>query len=429
MTCRVCFYRTNVAALLSGTPVCAMGGADLRAWEFARRLAKSDDFHVTFVVGDFGQAAVDELDGVAIRVWSEPWRRRVHAAYRQYRAARTQLGNTPLHVSAFELSKSLPWLVADRLWRGVHNSQAEQNFARLLSDNTPDVVVCFGATPDSADLIATCRRAGIPTVLCITGDAQILGDLGTDNFDAPLDVGRSRRVLASLKSATEIIAQSETQQSLMRSRCNRAVRLIRNPVLPVEGSLAIGDPAVLWVGRAELVQKRPDRLWEVATRCPDIPFRVILNPDAPGVWERLKAEKPANIDLVARVPPAEMGAYFRSARLLANTSARLPDGASMEGFPNAFLQAASLGVPVVSWEVDPDGFLSRHGCGVECGGDAEKMAAEVRRLWHDDGERAAIGRRACDYVASYHDPERCGQQFADVLRLLTGEAASYVAKA
>jgi glycosyltransferase involved in cell wall biosynthesis len=435
MTSHICFYRSNVAALVSDTPVCAMGGADLRAWEFARRLATRQEFRVSFVVGDYGQPAVAEREGVAIRVLAEPWRGRVATAYRQYQRALRRLslrGSTSFcgvkvdegassviahgYSAAAALMKSVPWLVADRLLRVVRPSEPAPRFDPLLSAADPDVVVCFGATPDSAYLIEASRRARIPSVLCITGDSQLRDDLGAGGSDSPSDRARLQRVNQSLAAATELAVQTEAQQRLVHERFGRRSHLVRNPTLATPSGPAVGTPAVLWVGRAELVHKRPDRIWEIARKCASIPFRVVLNPDFPGIWERLASDKPANVELIDRVPAHEMGRYYASASLLANTSAS-------EGFPNAFLQAASFGVPVISWEIDPDGFLDRHGCGICCGGNADKMAAEIARLWHGTGEREAIGRRAREYVATYHDPERCTQQFADLLLSLTKEAA------
>jgi glycosyltransferase involved in cell wall biosynthesis len=409
MTAHICFYRPNVAALVSEAPVCAMGGADLRAWEFARRLAARDEFRVSFVVGDWGQPAVAQREGVDIRVLTQPWRRHVATAYRQYRAALGQLRGGRFAGPTASLAKSLPWLVADRLLKTIGPSDAEPDFDRLLSTIAPDVLVCFGATPDSACLVDACGRLGVQNVVCVTGDSQLVDDLGTASTGRSTDQAAIRRVNESLAAATEIVVQTETQQRLVQERFHRRSHLVRNPLLPMPDAAPVGEPAVLWVGRAELVHKRPDRLWEVATKCPTIPFRVVMNPDAPGVWERLATEKPANVELIDRVPAHEMGGYFASAALLANTSAS-------EGFPNAFLQAASLGVPVVSLKVDPDGFLSRNGCGVCCGGDLDKLAHELSSLWYDTERRADTGERARKYVATHHDPVGCAEQFADVLK-------------
>ncbi|HVX14556.1 MAG TPA: glycosyltransferase family 4 protein [Pirellulales bacterium] len=338
-------------------------------------------------------------------------------AYRRYRAALGQLRGGRIAAPAAALTTSLPWLVAHRLLKAVRPFEAEPEFDQLLSTISPDVVVCFGATFDSAQLVDACRRLEIQSVLCITGDSQLVDNLGPRSAD-PADQTVLQRIKESLSAATAIVVQTETQERLARERFGRRSHLVRNPMLPLSDTRPVGEPAVFWVGRAELVHKCPDRLWKIARKCPNIPFRVVLNPDSPGVWERLAAEKPANVELIERVPADEIGRYFASAAILANTSAS-------EGFSNAFLQAALFGIPVISLEVDPDGFLDRHGCGVRCAGDFDKMAAEIARLWNDVSERAAIGQRARDYVAIHHDPDRCAQQFADVLLSLTQEGTMH----
>lgn len=416
MPVRVCFYRPNAAALVSGVPVCAMGGAEVHAWELARRLAARGEYQVTLVVGDYGQPALPQREGVAIHVHREPWFRRISLAYRQYREALERLSEGRIAAPAVALAKSVPPLAIDRLLKLARRSQPKRGFDRLLSELAADVVICFGATLESADLVKACRQRGIPSALYIMGDSQLLGDLGAGSARHPGEVEAVRQIDESIATVSAVVVQTEQQGRLLHDRFTREGHLVRNPRLGTFDLPPIGPPAVLWVGRAELVHKRPDRLWEVARKCPAIPFRVVLNPDYPGVWERLRGEKPANIEQIDRVPADEIAGYYASAALLANTSAS-------EGFPNAFLQAAALGIPVVSLEVDPDGFLSRHGCGVCCGGDIDKMASELSRLWQDAAERHAIGQRAREYVDAYHDPDLCVDQLASVFQSLTQPAA------
>ena len=121
---------------------------------------------------------------------------------------------------------------------------------------------------------------------------------------------------------------------------------------------------ILWIGRSDTFHKQPLLLLELAKRCPDLPFLMIMNRTHVDVFEAMQAQRPANLTIVERVPHQEIWGYYRRARVFVSTSA-------YEGFPNTFLQCAVTGVPVASLAVDPEGILSRHGCGLLADGNLE----------------------------------------------------------
>jgi glycosyltransferase involved in cell wall biosynthesis len=92
-----------------------------------------------------------------------------------------------------------------------------------------------------------------------------------------------------------------------------------------------------------------------------------------------------------------------------------------EGFPNAFLQAAKYGVPIVSLQVDPCGMLSSHGCGFFCNGSMEKMQDAVRRLLTDNRLYAEKSANCLRYVRESHDKDKIATQYEDAfLKILAG---------
>jgi glycosyltransferase involved in cell wall biosynthesis len=136
---------------------------------------------------------------------------------------------------------------------------------------------------------------------------------------------------------------------------------------------------------------------ELAERCPEIPFTMILNRRYADVFDEVQRRRPANVRIVERVPHAEIGQYFRRARALVSTSS-----AVWEGFPNTFLQAGAAGAVVLSLEVDPDGLLARHGCGLAAGGSLDRLAGDLRRVWSDAPLAASLAARMRAYIESYH---------------------------
>lgn len=104
---------------------------------------------------------------------------------------------------------------------------------------------------------------------------------------------------------------------------------------------------------------------------------MIVNKTHTEVFDALRVRRPPNLTIVERVPAHEIRDYLYSARMAVNTP-------QFEGSQNSFLQAAMMGVPIVSLEVAPDGVRSRHSCGVCAAGDRLAMREAVLELSVDD---------------------------------------------
>jgi len=116
-------------------------------------------------------------------------------------------------------------------------------------------------------------------------------------------------------------------------------------------------PIVFWVGRIS----RPKRLeWflDVAEKCPQITFYVIGASNTDSGYASSLTRRAAgmhNVKMHGRILHANMASYFQHCRILCCTS-------TYEGFPNTFLEAWSLGIPLVS-TFDPDGVIASNGLG------------------------------------------------------------------
>lgn len=421
---RVCVYRAGAHAAMDPTIRRTFGGAEIHAVLTARLLARRPDVRVRFVVDYVGQAVQQPVDGMEV----EAPRRRLHDCraayewlvshcYNRFRSCAAVSARFPwLHVQ--RPSAGLLWQVPLLAWHKLLTSvpwPARRPARRPALTRDADVVCCFGATADAADVVLSCRRSGIPSVLFVMGDSELLCREPA-RFAELVDYSpHSARLMAyALAQADCVIVQTGRQQRLLAEAFGRRGIVLGNPVeIPSTPGPAAQRRFVLWIGRADLVHKRSDLLLQTCRACPAVPFRAIVNRWQAGVFEEACRQAPPNLQIIDRASPAEVAQLLRQSVLLVNTSAS-------EGFPNAFLQAAAEAVPVISLTVDPDGFCAEHGCGIACGGQFEPFAEHIDRLWHDRAACLEIGRRGRAYVLRHHDGQAQCDALLGVLRAACG---------
>lgn len=163
--------------------------------------------------------------------------------------------------------------------------------------------------------------------------------------------------------------------------------------------------------------KQPEMFLALAERLPqERCVLVLMRDEAHDDLLRTVRERAAglpNVTMHENVPLRDVGRLFEQAKLFVNTS-------TYEGFPNTFVQATLQGVPVLSWSVDPDGVLTRHGIGVCAGGSFDRLVASAQQVCASKDLRVEIGRRAAAYAGEYHDLERSVAELKALVRALTG---------
>ena len=399
----VCF---NAYPLFDRAVKAPIGGMETRAALFGRGLAGTGRWHVRFVVKDFGQPSRTEHEGLTFDTY-QPMHQHAGENVNPRFARRKWLPELRLDHRDLQLLWHVPLMALFRLFPAWF-------FPLFWRRRRSDVVCCFGNNSLSAQVVADCRRLGIRTILCIASDDDLSTDYRPD--DLSLNDYRTPKWMAhfALENADHIFVQTESQQRMLASRFRRHGMLIRNPV-----RISAEDPShwptrtkrdlVLWIGRADAFNKRPLLCLELAERCPELSFLMILNKTHADVFDAVQARRPTNLTIVERVPHAEIWDYYRRARVFVNTSV-------YEGFPNTFLQCAVAGVPVASLTVDPEGILSRHGCGLLAGGSLDTLERHVRALWSDAelAERQALTFHS--YALAHHGLGSQVERFESLMR-------------
>ncbi len=246
---------------------------------------------------------------------------------------------------------------------------------------------------------------GLTAMFCRRRRRAFVYGAGSDGDFHPRDVsipGARDRMLFryGLRRSAGFVVQNEKQLASAKP-LGLPVRLIPNGVLPVEPAGDEARSAIVWIGSLWSL-KRPDRLLDLARRLPEREF-IVLGGDMPSeaaYSARIRAEagKIPNLKMMGRRPHGEVETVLRRAALLVNTS-------ETEGFPNAYLEAWSHGVPVVTFN-DVDGIIRASGTGVVVES-MDEMERAVRDL-DGDGARRTMAEAARRYVADRFSPARLG---------------------
>lgn len=211
----------------------------------------------------------------------------------------------------------------------------------------------------------------------------------------------------AIRSAAEVVVQTDEQGRLCRERFGREAVVIRSIAEPAEPRLATPE-AFLWIGRmAEY--KRLDVYLELAAAVPEARFGVLAVPgagDDPGQAGRLAraAEALPNLAVHEPRPQREVGKLIERAVAVVNTS-------EYEGMPNVFLEGWSRGVPAIAFSHDPDGVVATHGLGGFASGSRERLVELTRELWASRDDQHALGERCVAYVRTEHAEERVAERW------------------
>ncbi len=217
-----------------------------------------------------------------------------------------------------------------------------------------------------------------------------------------------------IKRADAIVTQTVRQQTLLKSDFGLDAKVISMPSKgfplnqPIESKVDSLDKfRVLWVGRI-IEEKRLEWLFEVARRLPDVEFDVVGAPNAESEYaERCYEEEKQlpNVTMRGRLPHKEMHHAYERAHVLCSTSV-------FEGFPNVFLEAWSMGLPLVT-TFDPDGVVDRHGhgCSVE---DIDGLVSCISSM-RDKDVWLGKAKQAREYYLENHQVENLMGKFEKII--------------
>jgi hypothetical protein len=121
-----------------------------------------------------------------------------------------------------------------------------------------------------------------------------------------------------------------------------------------------------------------------------------MNPEDTAVEAKVYAACPPNVIIYSYISFEDIEGFFARAFVFISTS-------EFEGFPNTFLQAGKYGVPILSYKVDPDGFIEANEAGIVAHGSFDRLKAGLRLINDNPYKGSQFSHNVFTYVKNNHD--------------------------
>lgn len=366
-TVDLCFVSDRTYRYLDPSNEEPAGGAQRQQYLLASELSKRG-YQLGFVVGDYGQPAEQEIDGMVV------------------------VKGCPGEVSSVV---SVPCQFRDLL-NGMKSVDADTYYVR-------------GAPRLAVATWACSRILGKKFVFCVANDADVNPPALRRRYPLPVREAY-RRVL---RRADVLISQTENQAETLRETYGLESTVIPNGYdVPPETDIVPSAQRenILWVGSSDPEQKQPTKFLELADALPEIEFVMISQPmpmDSYHETLREAARRVPNLQFVGRVSPDDVHDYYRLSELLVNTS-------QYEGFPNTFLEAWRYATPVASLSFDIDSLLEEGDVGV-LSGNMDRLVEDVARLHEDVRARHVLGMNGRELLREHYSLEKVADSYAQLL--------------
>ena len=359
---KICFIAPKAYPLFNPRANDVVGGAEVDLYFLATELAKDDNFNISFITADYGQAKIETVENVKI-------------------------------IKSLDLKKN-PLNGALRVWRAMRTADAQIYFQEAVSGGT-FLVALF------------CKLHKRMFIYRTASQHECDGTYLKQHYLA------GKAFSWSLRNAAETVVQNETDKTKFKQTIGVCSRVIPNAHrLPLV--FETHRDTILWVGRSAQF-KRPGLFIDLAQRIPGEHFTMICQRATDDrQYDTLKkqAATAQNLQFVERVPFNEIDKYFQKAKVLVNTS-------DSEGFPNVFIQACQCGTPILSLKVNPDNFLDRFNCGI-CADDRFDHLVRSLESILVEKKYLEVGRKARKYAEERHDLRKVVEQYKSILERLAG---------
>jgi glycosyltransferase involved in cell wall biosynthesis len=359
---KVCFVLPKAYEIFNPDVGDYAGGAEVDLYFLATEVARDSGFEVSFIVADYGQNDVEVIEDVTV-------------------------------LKALDFSRNvLDGLL--RTWSALKRANADIYMMKCASAGVPLVA-------------AFCK---LHRRIFLYRLASLLESDGTYARQHPI---LGRLFAWSLRQAPIVFAQNASDAGNLTRTMGISSRVIPNGHRLQQVQQRTRD-TILWVGRDDPI-KNPERFLDLVRVVPNEHFTMVCQTLSDGQhYANLIAEagKIPNLRFIRHVPFNQIDTYFQRAKVFVNTS-------ESEGFPNTFIQACKCGTAILSFAVNPDGFLDTHACGLCCDGDSRRLTYNLKVML-ENNKYMELGASARRYVEEHHDITKVAAEYKSIFVRLAG---------
>lgn len=213
------------------------------------------------------------------------------------------------------------------------------------------------------------------------------------------------------KLASFYCCQNNYQLAKIKERYNNKNAFVLHNPFVVKKRLNLNNKSrdyVSWIGNFRTEKNIPELL-NVVKANPNLKFKIAgsitsyMTNDIKKTISNLKLQK--NVEFVGYLKRDKILSFLENSKVLLNTSI-------LEGFSNTFLEAWSVGTPVVTTKnVNPDNIIEKYGLGVVAS-DYHILSTLLFKLYYSD-DYDNYFNRCISYVVKYHDPAKLAQKLIE----------------
>lgn len=346
-TIKICFISRAAYPLFNPKCKATFGGAEVDLFMIAKELAKDKRFSVNFLVGDFGQKDIENINNVKI--------------FKSYKVKECKLAQMlKLIIKLIKIKSDIYFQESASGGTGVIRSATKLLRKKFIYRTASDID-CNGKFIENKFIEGFLFKLGI-------------------------------------KYADVVITQNNANKKQLKKSIGVGSIVVKNS-LKIKHFKNNNRKYILWIGRSNKL-KQPYIFLDLAKKIPRENFVMICPPTAYNSIDLKKLKRQIvnlpNIKLINYVPFAEINEYFSTAKIFINTS-------EYEGFPNTFVQSVINATPIITLNIDPDNFMAKSGCGVCANGKVSKLISETKRILNSKEEWKKMSDKAYCYALDNHD--------------------------
>jgi glycosyltransferase involved in cell wall biosynthesis len=275
---------------------------------------------------------------------------------------------------------------------------------------TPDVIIqaCAGIETGIMGFIA--NKLSVPFVY------RVANDMDTDQrYRTRLLKYEQIAYNYGLKKTDVILCQNSYQYDNLKIKFpKKPLRIIHNPFLKTYDTNVSSFKErryVAWLGIFQK-QKNLPLLYEIAKQIPESNFKIAgmpgknIDSDTHNALKKLK--KLSNIEFVGYLSRKQVPSFLSNAIALLNTS-------HYEGFSNTYLEAFSVGTPVIApLNADPDHVIEKNRLGFAVKNNSD-FPVVIQSVFENKERFIGISKQCQEYVYKNHDPNILAKRLVEII--------------